>query len=146
VTFGVEVASSMIQPLSEILGILAGAFADNGEVFGLASRTEEGDTPLHMAIWGGHEDWVQILVDAGADVQAVGDRLETPLHVAARKGSVKMALVLVGADANPDAPAQADWTPRKHATRVGGDIEAFFNTLPLNTSAHADILTSRAPL
>ena len=42
----------------------------------------DGDTPLHVMVWRKDRYAVDLLIEAGANVNAVGDMSETPLHVA----------------------------------------------------------------
>ena len=42
----------------------------------------DGDTPLHVMVWRKDRYAVNLLIEAGADVNAAGDMTETPLHVA----------------------------------------------------------------
>jgi ankyrin repeat protein len=56
-----------------------------------------GDTPLHVASQMGDAIAVQVLVDAGADPNAIGDRGRTPLFCT---DSAKVAKVLIAAGAN----------------------------------------------
>lgn len=48
-------------------------------------RNKKGNTPLWLASNGGHFDVVQLLVQAGADVDAADNRKITPLMSAFRK-------------------------------------------------------------
>lgn len=50
-------------------------------------RNKKGNTPLWLAANGGHLDVVQLLVQAGADVDAADNRKITPLMSAFRKVS-----------------------------------------------------------
>lgn len=59
-----------------------------------------GETPLHIvAIWGDVEA-AKVLLDAGADIDALGEEDHTPLHEAIHQGHIEMVRLLVsrGAD------------------------------------------------
>lgn len=62
---------------SHFTGVFRGAHID--------VRNKKGNTPLWLAANGGHYDVVQLLVQAGADVDAADNRKITPLMSAFRK-------------------------------------------------------------
>ena len=47
-----------------------------------------GNTPLHCAALGGHADLGQLLVDAGADLEATNNEGDRPLHLGAGAGNL----------------------------------------------------------
>lgn len=55
-------------------------------------RNKKGNTPLWLAANGGHLDVVQLLVQAGADVDAADNRKITPLMAAFRKVEYEVQL------------------------------------------------------
>lgn len=55
-------------------------------------RNKKGNTPLWLAANGGHLDVVQLLVQAGADVDAADNRKITPLMAAFRKVGYEVQL------------------------------------------------------
>jgi ankyrin repeat protein len=59
-----------------------------------------GETPLHIvAIWGDVEA-AKVLLDAGADIDALGEEDHTPLHEAIHLGHIEMVRLLVGRGAD----------------------------------------------
>ena len=84
--------------LDEFLHHLAAMpeWRDHGRVTP-ASRAANGDTPLHAAIWAGDDEAARALIDAGADVNAMGEDGYTPFHAA-------IAQSRRGAGAAPDRP------------------------------------------
>lgn len=60
------------------------------------------ETPLQLAIKGGYTEVVEILVLAGADIEAKDADGNTPLLLAARKGELAIAKVLCSAGAGID--------------------------------------------
>ena len=74
--------------------------ADNWEwsepsPIGVMSRDRMGDTPLHFACWGNNLEAAQLLVEAGADVNAKGEAEDTPLHAAVTVGDVALVEFLL---------------------------------------------------
>ena len=47
-----------------------------------------GNTPLHCAALGGHTDVAQLLVDAGADLEATNNEGDRPIHLGAGAGNL----------------------------------------------------------
>lgn len=70
-----------------------------------------GETALHCAAFWGRDDIAMMLIDAGAEVNALTDGKATPLHDAARMGSVKIAKMLLDHGAKPDAHDNEGETP-----------------------------------
>jgi ankyrin repeat protein len=70
---------------------------------------EAGFTALHHACVVGSCDAARLLLDGGADVNALTAAKETPLHIAAREGNVAMAKVLVKCGASPLPTLENGW-------------------------------------
>ena len=69
----------------------------------ISARDADGSTPLHCATWKGHERLVHVLLEHGADVNAVNNNDHwgtTPLHAAAHANQRAIAELLIahGAD------------------------------------------------
>lgn len=69
----------------------------------IRTRNELDNEPLHEACWAKHPKMVRLLLDRGADVNAVGDFGRTPLHFAVWDGGPEATeivemLVQAGAD------------------------------------------------
>ncbi|KAB8195627.1 ankyrin repeat domain-containing protein [Lysobacter maris] len=79
------------------------------------SRSYENDTPLHVLLWRRDFDGAKALIEAGADVNAIGDMGQTPLHLAIHQGRVDIAEALLLAGANPDIRSEFGETPRSMA-------------------------------
>ncbi|MEQ1516839.1 MAG: ankyrin repeat domain-containing protein [Usitatibacteraceae bacterium] len=67
----------------------------------VATRSSEGDTPLHVAAWRDDVVGAKLILDAGADVNALGDMDQSPLHVAITRRNVELISLLLGAGADP---------------------------------------------
>ena len=85
----------------------------------MGSRTENSTAPLHVAAKLNHDACVQILLDAGVEVDALNNskRQETPLHLAAEKGSTEVAKILIRNSANINAETDKGETPLHYASK-----------------------------
>lgn len=79
---------------------------------------EQGSTPLHIVARAGSVEWVRILLDNGADIDAksVGG---TPLHMAAQEGDVECIKMLLDNDANVNSVDSDGQTPLHIAVQTG---------------------------
>jgi ankyrin repeat protein len=85
----------------------------------IAFRDTDGSTPLHCATWKGHENVVQVLLQAGAEVNAINQNDHwgtTPLHAAAHANQAKIAQLLLDKGADPKAKDMEGRTPMFHTT------------------------------
>jgi uncharacterized protein len=104
--------------LDEFLAYLADEPGWSGaERVGIMTRDSSGDTPLHAALWARDDEAARALVDAGADVNAVGDMSETPLHVAVAQSNAKLAKCLVEHGASWDIVSEFGASARDRALR-----------------------------
>ncbi|HVR69056.1 MAG TPA: ankyrin repeat domain-containing protein [Verrucomicrobiae bacterium] len=90
------------------------------------SRDTSGDTPLHVMAWRNDRYGVKLLIEAGADVNAIGDMGETPLHVAVRKGNTAIVDALLRAGSDPNIRSEFDKTPQEIAKTMSKDIQKAF--------------------
>ncbi|MEM0947907.1 MAG: ankyrin repeat domain-containing protein [Pseudomonadota bacterium] len=87
------------------------------------SRSSDGDTALHFVVREGDAHAVKMLIEAGADVNAIGDMSETPLHVALRKEDLALATALVEAGASGNIVSEFNQTPMDIAIDLGGSFK-----------------------
>jgi uncharacterized protein len=83
------------------------------------SRLPGGDTPLHMVAGWGDVRGIDLLLQAGADIDARGDMSYTPLATAVRVGSVEAARALLQRGASPHVKTEFGQTPYELAMRDG---------------------------
>ena len=96
----------------------------------------DGLTPLHVAIdpqcaslnikkgIGYASHTVQLLLDAGADIDMSDDGGRTPLHLAARMADKASIQILLDRGANIKAEDKKDWLPLDHAA-ASGSLKVF---------------------
>src|SRR5262245_20865479 len=85
----------------------------------IEARDKDGSTPLHCAIWKGHQAAVALLLEAGADVNAHNENDHwgtTPLHAAAHANQSAIAQLLIDRGANLNARDREGRTPLFHTT------------------------------
>lgn len=89
----------------------------------VSCRNGYGDTALHIvSLWGDCEA-IDILVSAGADINAPGENGFTPLHYAAQMDKPEAVLLLRRLGANADVLAEGD-TALDVARAVGSEAAA----------------------
>jgi ankyrin repeat protein len=97
----------------------AKALIDGGARVNDASRNPMKVAPLHSALAGGHAEITELLLVAGADVNAVQADGYTPLHEAAQNGDQTLAERLVTVGADPRARLDDGSTPADSARKAG---------------------------
>jgi ankyrin repeat protein len=104
--------------------------AEMGEVpVSIDSKDCDGDTPLHVMLWRKNTYGALLLIEAGADLNAVGDMSETPLHVAVSQGNITVVEALLKSGANPAAKSEFGKSPKEIAVELGGEMQRCFGSL-----------------
>jgi|GEM_PF-4296908 len=97
----------------------------------ICEPTADGDQILHFACWQKHSAIVDLLIEAGADVNARGDFGKTPLHYAIYEGdesSTMLVKQLLAAGASPHAKDETceqnplGWAVREQIDGIGPSI------------------------
>jgi ankyrin repeat protein len=85
-------------------------------------RSADGFTPLHLAVFFGASGAARILLDHGADIEAVSDNdmRVRPLHSAVAGGHAGIVALLLERGADPNATQRGGFTPL-HAARQRDD-------------------------
>ena len=100
------------------------------------------DTPLHLAARFGREDLAGLLIDAGANLEALNEHDERPLHAAAAYGRPAVVKLLLARGADVNARGPAGKTPL-HAAAFGvgvtSDVDARTDVAKLLLAAGADV-------
>jgi hypothetical protein len=102
-----------------------------------ADHDRNGPTPLHGAARNGTAETVQLILKAGANIQAANFMGETPLHIAAQAGRADNVETFLAWGANIEATSRLGFTPLLHAIREWGTGE--------RTLAAAHRILHRAP-
>jgi len=85
----------------------------------IEARDKDGSTPLHCAVWKGHQEVVAFLLQAGADVNSQNENDHwgtTPLHAAAHANQAAIAQLLINHGADVNAKDREGRTPLFHTT------------------------------
>jgi uncharacterized protein len=93
--------------------------AGTSEEISVFSRDCDGDSPLHKAALWGDRHAIELLVDAGADVDAEGDMKCTPLDYAVMSNHVLAAEKLLDLGASPAHKSEFGSSPRDRALDSG---------------------------
>ena len=89
------------------------------------SWSEDGFTPLHLACFAGGAETTRLLVERGADLEALSTASFAkvrPLGTAAFARDHASARVLLEAGADPNGPGEGGFTPL-HTAAQNGDVE-----------------------
>ena len=85
----------------------------------IGARDKDGSTPLHCAVWKGHQAAVEFMLERGADVNAQNQNEHwgtTPLHAAAHANQAAIAKMLLDHGADMKAKDMEGRTPMFHTT------------------------------
>jgi len=84
-------------------------------------RTGQGSTPLHLAATNPDSGPIQVLLKAGAEVNARDGEGATPLHLAAYTAKLKNTELLLQAGADVEVKTNAGRTPLSMARKMRSD-------------------------
>lgn len=115
---GAELNVFDLAALGDTAGLRRAIHADPGATSAISA---DGFTALHFAAFLGGAGAVEVLLDAGADANAVADndmRVQ-PLHSAAALGDVEACRLLISSGADPDGRQVGEHTPLHEAAMTG---------------------------
>jgi uncharacterized protein len=111
------------------------------------SWSDDGFTPLHLACFAGGAEVTRLLVERGADLEAVSRASFAqvrPLGTAAFSGDRESAAVLLEAGADPSGRGEGGFTPL-HSAAQNGDVELVRLLLRHGAQADAAAQDGRTP-
>ncbi|KAJ3280086.1 palmitoyltransferase akr1, partial [Borealophlyctis nickersoniae] len=91
--------------------MLANLSEENRTMLDVGAATVVNRTALHLAAQNGHVNVAELLLEAGAAVDAQDNEKFTPLHTAVEHGHLVLAAMLVTNKANVEAKTEISWTP-----------------------------------
>jgi ankyrin repeat protein len=118
-----------------------------GEPELVRSWSEDGFTPLHLACFAGGAETTRLLVERGADVEALSTASFAkvrPLGTAAFARDHESARVLLEAGADPNGPGEGGFTPL-HTAAQNGDVELGRLLVEHGADANAAASDGRTP-
>jgi len=75
------------------------------------AKDNNGNTPLHLAVWSNHIETAKLLIERGADLEAKNKYGQTPLDWASYKDNIELAKLLLDAGADVEAKDVEGRTP-----------------------------------
>ena len=87
--------------------------------FNIVSYLGSQTFPLHIVAQEGHVEVVKLLLEKGANIEAINNQGFTSLWIAAYKGHTEIVKVLIAAGANIEAIDDEGYTPLEVAARNG---------------------------
>ena len=94
----------------------------------LDTRAADGDTPLHTVIRQNNLYGTKLLIEAGADLDAIGNQGETPLHAAVFERNEALMELLLAAGADASIVCGRGLTPSELAAEADPALLKIFKT------------------
>lgn len=109
--------------------------------------SSDGFTPLGLAAYFGHKEAAEILLKAGAEVNASSqnEMKVAPIHAAASTGQIEIARLLVAHGANVNARQQKGFTPL-HAVAMNGQMDLARLLISSGANVNAATEEGKTPL
>lgn len=81
------------------------------EFIRLPHQPSSGWEPLHLAVWGGHKEIIELLLDHGVPIDLLTSSRDSALHVAALRSDREMLQFLISKGLNPNQKNSFGYTP-----------------------------------
>lgn len=109
-------------------------------------HSADGYPALGLAVFFGHEEVAQLLIEEGADVNSASKNAQrvTPLHAAVARRNVKLVGELLKRGADPDAEQAGGFTPL-HGAAYHGDREVIEALLKHGADARKKTADGKTP-
>jgi len=108
-------------------------------------RNNEGQTPLHNAIWGDSLNIVNYLLDNGANPNLANNEGSTALHLEAGNGNINIVQALLKKGANPNALNSNQQTPL-HIAAIKGYSDVINLLIESRAKANLKDKSGRLPI
>lgn len=92
-------------------GLMARIFEECGSSLDVSPKDALGNTPLHYSAQGGHIDTLKMLLERGADCNAINFTGESPLHKAVVQGSEEIITAILEGGGDPRIANKKKLTP-----------------------------------
>ncbi len=115
--------------LDELLSSLSEALFPEGDgslPVSMTSVSKHGDGPLHIAVELSNQFGVRLLVDAGANINAIGSRGESPLHKAVGEFDGEMIKLLLSLGADQSLQSDTGETAEQFSARYAKELLRYF--------------------
>ena len=100
----------------------------NKKILDINSCDQEGDTPLHWAVYKGQTETVKLLLQRGASLDPLGFDGSTPFFVSIQEGHIPISFELLEYGANPSIPNNKSITPLHQIMNLLPEFGSFFNS------------------
>jgi ankyrin repeat protein len=110
--------------------------------------SEDGFTPLHLAAFGGQAEAARVLLERGADADAMSRHAQIkvrPLHTAAFVGANDVARVLLERGADPNGRAEEIANTALHSAAQNGNAQLVRLLLEFGADPNAPAADGRTP-
>lgn len=142
----IEIAAALIMAKCEPVRGNFSYFEDAVRTRNMSLRSDDNQTPLHLACVQGHKGIVKYLLSNGANIQAQDNTGATPLHEAVRYGQIEIVNLLLTEGAKVNARDSLGKTPLLLIIPKKSQEEIYASLLSKHADANAKDLYGDTPL